>query len=85
MVACAAGACQRANQIIANSNLLYIAVSERENKWVRESAGDSVNEEGKSKKKTSSNVLKFSFTETLNSKWIYLIDINYYFSFYYFF
>ena len=47
MVACAAGACQRANQIIANSNLLYIAVSERDNEWVREPAGDSVSEEGK--------------------------------------
>ena len=47
MVACAAGACQRANQIIADSNLLYIAVSERDNEWVRESAGDSVSEEGK--------------------------------------
>ena len=47
MVACAAGACQRGNQIIANSNLLYISVSERDNEWVREPAGDSVSGEGK--------------------------------------
>ena len=47
MVACAAGACQRGNQIIANSNFLYISVSERDNEWVRELTGDSVSEEGK--------------------------------------
>ena len=47
MVACAAGACQRGNQLIANSNFLYISVSERDNEWVRELTGDSVSEEDK--------------------------------------